>query len=378
MAAYRGTDSQPSVWAEDFVCIFYEDLREKLVWDWIDRAVKNTGAAPPIAFDGGRPTPTNAADQLSIARLYFQKRYFADREAVTHARERAQRQVLAQEWKEPTEIDTEAGEMEMVRRSRESTQAPRQQPARKPSGKITPDTPLPFGKYKGQKLSDIVQTNPQYVEWMADNGNNDDIRQAAKKALSVLSATEAPVTATAAPEASAPAAAPAATAAAPAATAAPPTATLTATPTAPTATRTDTVTGRAPHEQIIATFKLWPVPLDEHIAAYNEILTKMLKRSVDLRNPPDMAGESIGRLAAHILEIHRVYEDFAERIAEEKGMPDIDDAKLLALDWLHGAAQAEGIRSYMDPGLTVKHLGRIQEKISQLETSTICSLELPF
>lgn len=42
---------------------------------------------------------------------------------------------------------------------------------------------MPFGKYKGETISDIIETDPGYAEWAADNMENDKIRERFVKAL---------------------------------------------------------------------------------------------------------------------------------------------------------------------------------------------------
>lgn len=42
---------------------------------------------------------------------------------------------------------------------------------------------MPFGKHRGKTLFGIYEEAPDYIEWLADNSNNDDIRDAAKKVL---------------------------------------------------------------------------------------------------------------------------------------------------------------------------------------------------
>lgn len=51
-------------------------------------------------------------------------------------------------------------------------------------GKVT----MPFGKHKGKTLSEIYDEAPDYIEWLAENSNNDDIRDAARKVLECATA----------------------------------------------------------------------------------------------------------------------------------------------------------------------------------------------
>lgn len=46
-------------------------------------------------------------------------------------------------------------------------------------GKVT----MPFGKHRGKTLSEIYNEAPDYIEWLAENSNNDDIRFAAENIL---------------------------------------------------------------------------------------------------------------------------------------------------------------------------------------------------
>lgn len=46
-------------------------------------------------------------------------------------------------------------------------------------------TPFSFGKYKGTHLKDVIDTDPQYVEWCLDNVDWFDISKRCKKDLDV-------------------------------------------------------------------------------------------------------------------------------------------------------------------------------------------------
>lgn len=45
------------------------------------------------------------------------------------------------------------------------------------------DMVFTFGKYKGKKVSDIAQKNPNYIKWLLDNGN---LRPDLKEAINVI------------------------------------------------------------------------------------------------------------------------------------------------------------------------------------------------
>lgn len=47
---------------------------------------------------------------------------------------------------------------------------------------------MPFGKHRGKTLLGIYNESPDYIEWLAENSNNDDIRNAAIKVLECATA----------------------------------------------------------------------------------------------------------------------------------------------------------------------------------------------
>lgn len=147
VAAYRGDPANPILWAEEFVQINHELTRQKLIFDAIDRGVwlydpeqdKKINVRVEFTMRGDVPTPTDPRVQLHLIRLALAKKIFAEREAVTHARERAQRQVLASEWREQGEQDAEQEEMDEVDRLRADR-----------GGGVDLDSAIPFGPLRGQ------------------------------------------------------------------------------------------------------------------------------------------------------------------------------------------------------------------------------------
>jgi hypothetical protein len=45
---------------------------------------------------------------------------------------------------------------------------------------------MPFGKYKGQTVEEVLHTNPGYLEWICDNFTEGKIKKAAIEALASL------------------------------------------------------------------------------------------------------------------------------------------------------------------------------------------------
>jgi hypothetical protein len=51
---------------------------------------------------------------------------------------------------------------------------------------------LPFGKYRGKNLGDVMQTEPGYVEWLAENARSQNLAKAAATLVAAQSASRPP------------------------------------------------------------------------------------------------------------------------------------------------------------------------------------------
>jgi len=194
VAAFRGPPDAPIAWVEDAVVIDFELLRQKILWDAIDKGVSLWEQNPETGdnykkkykvdfkLQGDVPCPTDQRVQMHIIRLYLQKKLFAERDAVTHATERAQRKILAMEWREDGELLSEREEVETVSDMREN------------EGGISLDDQIPYGPLRGstwraagrtpegrselgritqsakvQKYADIARA--ALIEWVEKEGN---------------------------------------------------------------------------------------------------------------------------------------------------------------------------------------------------------------
>jgi len=158
VAAYRGSPDAPLAWVEDAVVIDFDLLRQKILWDSIDKGVSLWESDPETGnnykkkykvdfrLQGDVPIPTDQRIQMHIIRLFLQKKLFAERDAVTHATERAQRKILAGEWREDGELLSEREEVDTVNDMRESESC---------SGQ---DDQIPFGPLRGSTWRAAART----------------------------------------------------------------------------------------------------------------------------------------------------------------------------------------------------------------------------
>ena len=128
VAAYLGSKANPIVYVEDSCIIEFEDLRKRMICDYVDRACRY-GKGCPIESEGDSVRLTDPRDTVAFQKLYHQKKFFADREVVTHARRRAQLQCLGKTWQEKEEIET--SEEYEVNNIRNQTSPPKVAPTQK-------------------------------------------------------------------------------------------------------------------------------------------------------------------------------------------------------------------------------------------------------
>ncbi len=48
---------------------------------------------------------------------------------------------------------------------------------------LTLESDMPFGKYKGRQVEDVIEDDPSYVRWMAENSDNIEFDNEALEAL---------------------------------------------------------------------------------------------------------------------------------------------------------------------------------------------------
>ena len=414
VGAYFGDPKCPRVHAECKVVLYYSMIWEKLLWDAIDKGVslleydqtdgKWHRKKHEVEYElrETTPVPKNPVIQKHLIREFLRKKMYAERDAETHARHRVQLQLLADEWRDTEEQDSERDEAVDVSKSKAATP---------PQSDL--DLEIPIGPAKGYSYRDLsgnadgmqelqrlldanALTEPRHAAAAREALENGK-KYAEQAAPSMAEATEraaaptnggepaaAPArrtrktkteqeSATAAPPVAQPAAVPApapAPAAPPASTPAPAAAPAAVAPVVAAPTQPAPAPAVA-DESTIATEKkrcldgicdiveTWPqVVLAEHMKAYTTMLGAMAGR--EFKGPLDADVPGLQKLFDHIVSVNRVY---VLATAKHGGN------KEAARSWLAiEAAQRgyQGTKGYFDPGLRRSALREIEKALESI------------
>lgn len=211
VAAYFGPKANPRIRSECKVIFDFDMMSQKLIWDAIDKGVylwrKNEDGKPykaQMAVDyalssDGIPVPSDPDVRNHLIRLFLQKKMFAERDAETHARERAQRQLLAEEWREREEAESEREEIEATANAKNAERGYQQTARATPVQPAVPNAPnvdlcVQDGPAKGWSYRGLIATQAgcDEIERLLKEGVLDKVHAASAEAALVMASKPKP------------------------------------------------------------------------------------------------------------------------------------------------------------------------------------------